>query len=255
MLIVEDNKDIQDYIAESFNSEYDIIRATNGQEGLDAAFEYTPDVIISDVMMPVMNGVEMCKRIKHDVRTSHILVILLTAKDSIAAKEEGYEAGADSYITKPFTHNLLASRIKNLRAMREKLTSTMQSTSPDNIEEKRAVLRESMNKLDQEFFDQLNKVIENNITGDIDVQMLASELNMSASTLYRKMKSLLGVSANEYIRKFKMRQAEKLLLDNRYSISEIAYMVGMNSAAYFRQCFKAEFGMLPSEYLKKIKEE
>ncbi|MCR4773984.1 MAG: response regulator [Prevotella sp.] len=255
MLIVEDNKDIQDYIAESFNSEYDIIRATNGQEGLDAAFEYTPDVIISDVMMPVMNGVEMCKRIKHDVRTSHILVILLTAKDSIAAKEEGYEAGADSYITKPFTHNLLASRIKNLRAMREKLTSTMQSTSPDNIEEKRAVLRESMNKLDQEFFDQLNKVIENNITGDIDVQMLASELNMSASTLYRKMKSLLGVSANEYIRKFKMRQAEKLLLDNKYSISEIAYMVGMNSAAYFRQCFKAEFGMLPSEYLKKIKEE
>ncbi len=207
-------------------------------------------------MMPGMDGNEMCRILKTDVRTSHIPVILLTAKDSLEAKEEGYNSGADSYITKPFTHSLLLSRIQNLLAQRKRNRTLIQEANDDtDLTEKKKQLRESLNKVDQEFFDKLNKLIEENIGGDVDVNMLADNLAMSSSTLYRKMKALTGISTNEYIRKYKMQYAEHLLLEGKYSISEISFMVGMNSVAYFRRCFKAEYGEIPSEYLKRMKGE
>ncbi len=220
------------------------------------ALDRIPDIIISDVMMPGMDGNEMCRILKTDVRTSHIPVILLTAKDSLEAKEEGYNSGADSYITKPFTHSLLLSRIQNLLAQRKRNRTLIQEANDDtDLTEKKKQLRESLNKVDQEFFDKLNKLIEENIGGDVDVNMLADNLAMSSSTLYRKMKALTGISTNEYIRKYKMQYAEHLLLEGKYSISEISFMVGMNSVAYFRRCFKAEYGEIPSEYLKRMKGE
>ncbi len=220
------------------------------------ALDRIPDIIISDVMMPGMDGNEMCRILKTDVRTSHIPVILLTAKDSLEAKEEGYNSGADSYITKPFTHSLLLSRIQNLLAQRKRNRTLIQEANDDtDLTEKKQQLRESLNKVDQEFFDKLNKLIEENIGGDVDVNMLADNLAMSSSTLYRKMKALTGISTNEYIRKYKMQYAEHLLLEGKYSISEISFMVGMNSVAYFRRCFKAEYGEIPSEYLKRMKGE
>lgn len=254
LLIVEDNKDILEYIASSFANDFETVTASDGRDGLALALDKTPDVILSDIMMPNMDGNEMCRILKKDVRTSHIPVILLTAKDSLEAKEEGYNSGADSYITKPFTHSLLLSRIQNLLAQRKRNLERIQGSKETDLTEKRKLLRESLNKVDQEFFDKMNKLIEKNISGDVDVNMLAENLAMSTSTLYRKMKALTGISTNEYIRKYKMQYAERLLLGGKYTISEISFMVGMNSVAYFRRCFKAEFGEIPSEYLKHLKE-
>lgn len=255
MLVVEDNKDILEYVASCFAGDFETLTAENGRDGLALALDKIPDVIISDIMMPYMDGNEMCRILKGDVRTSHIPIILLTAKDSLEAKEEGYDSGADSYITKPFTHSLLLSRIRNLMAQRKRSQEKIQDSKEDDLAEKKEQLKESLNELDQQFFYKLNKLIVDNISGDVDVNMLAENLAMSPSTLYRKMKALTGISTNEYIRKYKMQYAEHLLLEGKYNISEIAFMVGMSSVAYFRRCFKAEYGMIPSEYLKKLKEE
>lgn len=254
LLVVEDNKDILEYVADSFAHEFEVVKAADGCEGLALALDKMPDVIISDIMMPHMDGNAMCRALKKDVRTSHVPVILLTAKDSLADKEQGYEAGADSYITKPFTHSLLRSRIHNLLQQRQRDKMQIQESKETDLAQKKEQLRKSLNKVDQEFFDKLNKLIDDNISGDVDVNLLANHLAVSTSTLYRKMKALTGISTNEYIRKYKMQYAEHLLLEGRYSISEIAFMVGMGSVAYFRRCFKAEYGDIPSEYLKKLKE-
>ena len=252
LLVVEDNREILDYVAESFIDEFDVLKAGDGRDGLALALNKVPDVIISDVMMPNMDGNAMCRALKKDIRTSHIPIILLTAKDSFEAKEKGYDSGADSYITKPFTHLLLRSRILNLLQQRRRDKMLIQESKETNLARKKEQLRESLNKVDQEFFDKLNKLIEENISGDVDVNLIASNLAVSTSTLYRKMKALTGISTNEYIRKYKMQYAEHLLLEGKYSISEISFMVGMNSVAYFRRCFKAEYGEIPSEYLKKL---
>ena len=252
LLVVEDNREILDYVAESFVDEFDVLKAGDGREGLALALDKVPDVIISDVMMPNMDGNAMCRALKKDIRTSHIPIILLTAKDSFEAKEKGYDSGADSYITKPFTHSLLRSRILNLLQQRRRDKMLIQESKETNLAQKKEQLRESLNKVDQEFFDKLNKLIEENISGDVDVNLISSNLAVSTSTLYRKMKALTGISTNEYIRKYKMQYAEHLLLEGKYSISEISFMVGMNSVAYFRRCFKAEYGEIPSEYLKKL---
>ncbi len=254
LLVVEDNKDILDYVIESFAEEFDVLKAEDGRQGLAVALDRVPDVIISDIMMPNMDGNEMCRLLKNDVRTSHIPIILLTAKDTLEAKEEGYDSGADSYLTKPFTHSLLRSRIHNLLLQRKRNRLMIQQSKETDLTEKKQQLREALNRVDQDFFDKLNRLIEENISGDIDVNMLAEHLAVSTSTLYRKMKALTGISTNEYIRKYKMQYAEHLLLEGKYTISEISFMVGMNSIAYFRRCFKAEYGEIPSEYLKKMKE-
>ena len=201
LLVVEDNREILDYVAESFIDEFDVLKAGDGREGLALALDKVPDVIISDVMMPNMDGNAMCRALKKDVRTSHIPIILLTAKDSFEAKEKGYDSGADSYITKPFTHKLLRSRILNLLQQRRRDKMLIQESKETNLAQKKEQLREALNKVDQEFFDKLNKLIEENISGDVDVNLIASNLAVSTSTLYRKMKALTGISTNEYIRK------------------------------------------------------
>lgn len=255
VMVVEDNKDILNYIAETLSEEYDVIMAMDGRQGLAMALDKIPDIIVSDIMMPNMDGNEMCRSLKNDVRTCHIPIILLTAKDSLRDREVGYEAGADSYITKPFTSTLLLSRIKNIFLQRKRLLAGLKEVKSDHIEEKRQMLKESLSKLDQEFFDKLNHVIEEGISGDLDVNTIASKLAMSVSSLYRKMKALTGVSTNEYIRKYKVQYAERLLLEGKYSVSEISFMAGFNSVAYFRRCFKEVFGDIPSVYLKKLKEQ
>ena len=258
ILVVEDNADIRDYIADAFTDLYDVRTASNGQEGLKIAIECLPDIVVSDIMMPIMNGITMCQRLKADIRTSHIPIILLTAKDSIADKEEGYQAGADSYLTKPFSTSLLQSRISNLLAQRRLLLERF-SIQPDkrdkkSMEEKKAIITESMNKLDKEFLEKITNTITEGLASseNVDVSVLSNVMCMSSSTLYRKVKALTGMSTNEYIRKIKMQLAEKYLLEGKYTISEIAFKVGINSNVYFRQCFKEEFGMSASEYLKQL---
>lgn len=251
--IVEDNPDICSYIADSLSDFFDVHTASNGKEGIDIAQKFIPDIIVSDVMMPVMDGIEMCRTLKKDVRTSHIPIILLTAKDSMHDKEEGYSVGADSYLTKPFSASLLQSRIDNILQSRRKLVEHINATT-GKINNKSAIIAQSLNKLDNEFIVKINKLIEERLSSDkIDISYLADKMCMSSSTLYRKMKALTGLSTNEYVRKMKMKYAEQLLLEGKYNISEIAFKVGINNLFYFRQCFKEEFGAIPSEYLKKLK--
>ena len=259
LLIVEDNEEIQKYIAESFSDSFEVITADNGEEGKQQALSHIPDIIVSDIMMPIMDGITKCLNLKEDVRTSHIPIILLTAKDSLQDKEEGYEVGADSYLTKPFSASLLRSRINNLLESRKKLITQFQaqpvSGNQTDLNEKRIIIAEALSKLDNEFIEKITLLIEENLSSEkIDITYLSDKMCMSGSTLYRKMKALTGLSTNEYIRKVKMQNAERLLLEGKFNISEIAYKVGMNSTGYFRQCFKEEFGVSPSDYLKQIKQ-
>lgn len=251
LLVVEDNQDICNYIVESFSGDFEIKTAPNGEQGEELALKLIPDIIVSDIMMPVMDGIEMCRKLKENVCTSHIPVILLTAKDALQDKEDGYQVGADSYLTKPFSATLLHSRIYNLLESRRLLAERFSKISRQHMEEKRALHAEALNRIDQEFLEKMNQLIEARLSSEkIDIGYLADKMYMSKSTLYRKIKALTGLSSNEYVRKIKMHYAERLLLEGRYNVSEIAFKVGINSVVYFRQCFKEEFGVLPSEYLK-----
>ena len=228
---------------------FDILTAEDGSRGWTLAQERIPNIIVSDIMMPVMDGIQLCRLVKDDIRTSHIPVILLTAKDSLHDKEEGYTAGADSYLTKPFSAKLLHSRINNLLEARKKLAAGLAVATPHS--EPADETADSMNPLDNEFVQRITQIIEDNLEMEkMDIAFIADQMCMSHSTLYRKIKGVADMSANEFIRKVKMKNGVKLLLSGKYSISEIAYMTGFSSVAYFRQCFKNEFGMTPSEYVK-----
>lgn len=250
ILVVEDNKDICEYIKSSFTDIYEVITAKNGKEGWELAQSHIPNVIISDIMMPEMDGIELCQLVKDNMPTSHIPVILLTAKDSLREKEVGYAAGADSYLTKPFSAKLLHSRINNLLEARKKIA--LQLTS--NITPKQEDIVGVLNKLDNEFVQRITQIIEDNLEMEkMDIAFIAEKMCMSHSTLYRKIKGVADMSVNEFIRKIKMKNSLKLLQSGEHTISEISYMIGFSSVAYFRQCFKSEFGMAPSEYIKQKK--
>lgn len=256
MLVVEDNEDIREYVRTSFLEKYKVLTAVNGKEGLELAKKNIPDIIVSDIMMPQMDGFEMCRSIKEDMCTSHIPVILLTAKDSIQDKEEGYESGADSYITKPFSAKLLNSRIHNLLEVRKILAQQIRMAS-DKVETKADETAETvrLGRLDNEFLQKLTSIIEENIAEEkMDVAFIAEKMHMSHSTLYRKTKGLTEMSINEFIRKVKIRHSARLLREEGYNVSEAAYITGFYNRGYFRQCFKEEFGVTPSEYVKQMKE-
>lgn len=262
ILVIEDNDELREYTASVLSEEYKVIEARNGREGLTLALNCIPNVIVSDIMMPEMDGVAMCREVKKDVRTSHIPVILLTAKDSIQDKEEGYESGADSYLTKPFSAKLLKTRIKNILESRKKLAKLIaeKSTSlseedsisdnlPDDTAEKDGT--PSLNAIDQRFIEKFNSLIENNFESEnADMTFFANNLNMSYPTLYRKIKGLTGMTVNEYIRKIKIRHSAGLLLTGEYNVTEAAFKAGFNSLGHFREAFKEEYGMTPSEYIK-----
>jgi signal transduction histidine kinase/AraC-like DNA-binding protein/streptogramin lyase len=250
ILVVEDNPDIAAYIKDSFEDTYDVVTAENGKEGEEQAFKLTPDIIVSDIMMPVMDGIEMCQTLKNDIRTSHIPIILLTAKDSMLNKEEGYLAGADSYITKPFSSSLLLSRINNLLENRRRQAKQVTTAQ---LNDKKEQLNVFANQHDNEFIKRVTDIIKQNISEEkLDIGFVAEHMNMSISSLYRKMKALTGQSTNEFIRKIRMGTAEELLLRHDLSISDVAYKVGFSSLSYFRQCFKEVYGSSPSDYIKKI---
>lgn len=262
VLVVEDNEAIRDYIAGSLKDRFRVLTALNGKEGLELARKDMPDIIISDIMMPEMDGIELCRHIKQNVSTSHIPVILLTAKDSIQDKEEGYESGADSYLTKPFSAKLLISRIDNILESRKRLASLVSSgiaaktyvaaaaAKPDSNE---AATPLTLGKLDQEFLNRLTSLIEDNISNEaLDMAFIQDALNMSHSTIYRKVKGLTGLSANEFIRKVRLRHGHGFLCDG-YNVTEAAYSCGFGDVKHFRNCFKDEYGVTPSQFIKELK--
>ncbi len=266
ILIVEDDEDVKDYIASSFADTYNVICASNGKEGLDSVKANFPDIVISDIMMPVMDGIELCHAIKSDVATSHIPVILLTAKDSLLDKEEGYNSGADSYITKPFSIKLLQSRINNILKARHNLALRLLSEphsgqntisdagvtiSKEDVSDKEIVKENNLSILDRNFISKLRMVVEDNIEmEDMDMPFLTDKMCMSHSTLYRKVKGITGLTPNEFIRKIKLTRAVQLLKSENVAINEIPFLTGFNSISYFRRVFKKEFGITPSEFIQ-----
>lgn len=252
-LVVEDDADILRYIQESLSMEFNIMTAKDGQEGLDLAMSTIPDLIISDIMMPKMNGIQLCQTLKHDVRTSHIPIILLTAKDSIQDKTEGYDSGADSYITKPFSITLLRSRINNILELRRKLTTSLVGTlSAENGTQMNNDPREDLTEYDRDFLQRFDDLILENLDNDnLDISLLLSSFNMSYSTFYRKIKGLTNITAKEYIKKKRLQKAMEFLKTGRYNVSEVCYMVGYGHLGNFREAFKAEYNMTPSQVLHK----
>ncbi|MEK9136739.1 MAG: ATP-binding protein, partial [Bacteroidota bacterium] len=242
VLIVEDNADVRAYMREYLVSGYDVQEAHDGAEGIEKAREIIPDLIISDVMMPKKDGYELCKTLKLDEKTSHIPIILLTAKAGTENKIEGLETGADDYLTKPFDAKELLVRVKNLIDLRRKLRerfSVGQVLKPGEI---------AVTSLDDQFLQKAMAIVEKQMCNeDFSVDDFAREVGMSRSQLHRKLTALTNQSAGDFIRYMRLQRAKDLLKQNAGTVSEIAYQVGFNSVAYFTKCFREQFGVVPSE--------
>lgn len=243
LLIIEDNDDMRTFIHDILKGKYQTLEAANGRDGFKIAVESIPDLIISDVMMPVMDGYTLCKKLKNDQRTSHIPVILLTAKSTGESKMEGLDLGADDYLTKPFDSAELTVRIRNLIDQRRRLRKRFG---------REALFGTSGNELvsaDQAFLKRAMDLLEQHLENpDLDVDWFSKEMGLSRSQLHRKLQGLTDKSASEFIRFIRLKRAALLLEQKTASVSEIAYQVGFNNLAWFRKCFRAQFGMAPSEY-------
>jgi signal transduction histidine kinase/ligand-binding sensor domain-containing protein/DNA-binding response OmpR family regulator len=243
ILIVEDDHEIRTYIKSELHDHYDIIEAFDGVEGWDVTQSQMPDLIISDVMMPRMDGIQFCKKIKTDISTSHIPVILLTARTSIENRIEGLETGADSYIPKPFNPKHLLVRVKKLLELRENLLNKFSKSI--NFEAKEMTLTSA----DERFLQKaINLVKENISNSDLNIEDMGTELGMSRVHLYRKLKALTNQTPSEFVRTIRLKQAAYLLSQNKINISEVAYAVGFSSHQYFTNCFQNYFNMSPTDY-------
>ncbi len=255
LLIVEDNTELRYFLHHLFSSHFNILEAENGMVGWEKSLKHIPDIIISDVMMPEMDGIEMLKHVRNERTTSHIPVILLTAKSTIESQIEGMEVGADDYITKPFSGNYLKARIFNLLEQRKKLQALYCATLlPDGemLTSKDEQVSVDMTIADQQFMNNLMAFIEEHIdNGDLVIEEIAKGMNMSRSVFFKKLKALTGLSPNELLKDIRIKRAAKYIKENDYSIQQIAYMVGFNDAHYFSRCFKQVYGMTPSEYKEK----
>lgn len=245
LLLVEDNPDIRTFICEHLSNKFTILEAENGKIGLEIAIDQKPDVIISDIVMPEMDGYALCEHVKSNVDTSHIPVVLLTAKASHTSQRRGFETGADYFISKPFDINELELRLNNLLKLRNGLKDQVLNNKTINLNPKNILISNA----DDKFVKEVVALIEENIADpSYNVNDLCTGLGMSRIQLYRKLKKMVGQSANELIRSIKLKRAAQLLKQQKLTIAEITYQVGFNDLQYFRKCFKKHFGMNPSEY-------
>jgi DNA-binding response OmpR family regulator len=247
LLVVEDNEDVQKFIKSHFKNDYIVLDAMNGKDGLDLALKTIPDIIISDIMMPGMDGNELCGRIKKDERTSHIPVIMLTALASKDNEKEGLLKGADDYITKPFDIDMLQTKIENLLMMRKSLKEKymkMMLLQPSHV---------SFKTLDEKFLEKAIKIIEKNIDNpNLNIDKFVNEIGVSRMQLYRKIDALTNMTVKEFVNDIRLKRAEQILTEKKINISEVAYSVGFNDLSYFGKCFKRKYGMSPSEYNQKF---
>ena len=246
MLIVEDNADVREFISSHFGSMYQIHQAVNGEEGWKKALDIVPDIIVSDIIMPKVDGYDFCKRIKNDERTSHIPIIFLTAMHSNEHEIKGLTQGADDYITKPFDLSVLQAKVENILSIRdslkEKYTSTM-ILEPTNV---------IITSPDEKFLKRVVDVVEEHIAdSELDIEKFAKKAGISRMQLYRKLHALTNMTVKEFIRHIRLKRAVQLLEQQKLNISEIAYGVGFKDLSHFRKCFKREYGMSASEFLAK----
>lgn len=247
ILIVEDSEDVRKYLSEVLKKDFKLIEANNGKEGIEKAKAFSPDLIISDVMMPEMDGIEFCRLVKTDLDTSHIPVILLTAKVSHESKLEGLEIGADDYLVKPFETRELLIRIRNLLEQRKRLR--------EKYSKEIRIAAESIttNSIDNEFLKQAFGVTEKNFSNpDFNAEDLAIGLNMSLSKFRRKLLALTGESPGEFLRTFRLKKSAQMIIENKFSITQIALEVGFSSSSHFTKAFQQHFGCLPSEFNQKL---
>ena len=246
ILVVEDNRDVREFIKDSLGKEFQIEEASNGEQGVRKAEQIIPDLIISDIMMPKMDGNEFTRRIKNDERTSHIPVILLTAKSEQQSRLEGLETGADDYLTKPFDTKELLIRINNLIAIRQNLQKKFSGGRiiPRKDEKK-------LSRIDEKFLNKVFEISEKHLPEEeFSIEEFSNEAGMSRSQLHRKIKALTGKSPSLYLRSVRLTKAKKMIEEKAGNISEIAYTVGFSSPIYFSRCFKDEFGYPPSDLVK-----
>lgn len=247
VLIIDDNQDVRNYIRFLLQQQYDIVEAENGLEGVKLALKYVPDAIICDVMMPVMDGMECCRKLKTEMQTSHIPVIMLTAYTMDEQKIKGYECGADSYLTKPFNGKILKARLQNLIENHLRLQNFF-------TDQTGMTSKPQLNEADKGFVDKLRKEIEERLSNpDTNVEDLGAALGFSRVQLYRKTKALTGYAPNELLRIARLKKAASLLAATEKSIAEVTYEVGFSSPSYFTRCFKEFFGESPTDYLKRIR--
>ncbi|MCF7859780.1 MAG: response regulator [Candidatus Cloacimonetes bacterium] len=242
LLVVEDNTDVRKYVIDHLEDDYRIQEAVDGKDGMEQALNRMPDLIISDVMMPKMDGFELCNKLKTDEKTSHIPIILLTAKATSEDKIEGYETGADDYIMKPFDAAELKVRVKNLIENRRKIQGKFSS---DGFS-----IPKELNPIDERFLKKVLKVINEHISEEnFSIELLSKESAMSKEQIYKKLKALTGKSPSLFLRSIRLAKAKKMIKENKNTISEISYLVGFSSPAYFTKCFKEEFGSSPSDLI------
>lgn len=247
VLIIDDNNGMRAYLQSILQDHYNVSEAVNGQQGLERARREVPKLVVCDVMMPVMDGLEFTRRLKADTATSHIPVILLTARSLSEQREEGYGTGADSYLTKPFTGSLLLARIDNLIHSRTLLRSLFSGNSKEEEKEE-----EMLGAQDQTFVTRLREVIRDNMgDSDFSVERIGEEIGLSRVQLYRKVKALTGQTPVELLRKARLERSRRLIEKTEKSVSEIAYEVGFTSPSYFNKCFKDEFGISPGAMREK----
>lgn len=247
LLIVEDEPNLQKFLGLLLGHYYNIQKAFDGREGLQIAQKIIPDIILLDVMMPVLNGYEVCESIKNNINTCHIPVVMLSAKTNVVEQIEGVNSGADVYIPKPFNPDYLISVLQGVLSNRKRMQHLIVESSQADDKVKQEEI--ALNQLDQELLSTLNERIESNIDNlELSVDELAKGLNFSRSTFYRKIKSLTGFSPNDYIRVFRVRKAAQLINIGEKNLSEIADITGFSTQSYFSLVFKKHFGMTPSEY-------
>jgi response regulator RpfG family c-di-GMP phosphodiesterase len=246
VLIVEDNPDVVHYIGSCLNNTYRLSVALNGAEGIEKAIELIPDLIVSDVMMPEKNGYELCDTLKADIRTSHIPIILLTAKADIESRLEGFEQGADAYLSKPFNEKELLLRIDRMIKLRESLRTRYQSMEVGSPSE-----NPGMQKEDEFILRFRDTLLDNLDQPDFGVAEISQALHLSRTQVHKKLVALTGNSASANMRTIRIQEAIKLFKENpQLNISEVAYAVGFSDPKYFSRLFKAEIGQTPSEWLQ-----
>jgi DNA-binding response OmpR family regulator len=243
VLVIEDNEEVRDYIVTSLGDHYHVLVAEDGEKGIVKALEVVPDLVITDVMMPFKDGMEVCRTLKDDERTSHIPVIMLTAKADIESKIEGLQSGADDYLPKPFHTKELLVRIANLIQQRRKLQEKFKAGVSVNAE-----ANNDLPQKEKLFLSRLNEYIDLHLTEEeYGVEELSRDMAMSRMQLHRKLKAVTNTSASLYIRSIRLKHARRLLEEGIYNVSEVAYRVGFNSPTYFSTCFSEEYGFAPSE--------
>ncbi len=249
ILVVDDHAEILDFIAEDLSEDYDVLKATDGKQALELLATHTVNLVVSDVMMPEIDGYELCRLIKSDIEHSHVPIILLTAKNTLQSKRKGLEQGADAYIEKPFSPEHLHAQINSLLSNRNKVREYFASSPLAHIKTM------AHTKADERFLDRLNEIIlEHMAEVGFDVEHLADHMHMSRPTLYRKIKAISDLTPNDLINVARLKKAAQLLSEGQYKIYEVSDQVGYSSQTHFGRNFQKQFGMSPSEYVAQQKQ-